>query len=617
MSQVPTLVLKRSDNDSQEEIFEVDNQILVGRSRKCDILLDDCLVSRSHALFQFKESTLFLTDLTSRNGTYVNQERIHELALKPGDEIKIGHSQLTYLSSKTEIDRSFEVVDDAAQSFATPIIKKALTLHTRHKITDSFLAHERRKRFLNQSDNTNISKDIISNYSDSAHSPPMIQGHEWFNIIFRINREIQTQVDPKEMALAVSDLLLSVLDGDRCLIALFDKNENLELYSVRNVNDKSRNVPVKISRMVAQQVTEERCALNINDIRQDKRFESSDSLLLSKIRSLLVAPIMIGNRVLGLIEVSRSDTIDAFTEAGLDLISIVGSMLGAALNHTEQIRKQEEYINGLKEAHKQLHNAQQDLIRSQQLAVIGRMASSINHEIGNLLMPLLEYHSAPSDDDDFDLFTPEELAYSCTQIKSLIEDIKYFSKGSDRQPEMIRCELSEQVGKATRFVQIDRNLFPPNGIDHIAIQLIFNDSPSVIMDPLQIGRVIINLLRNSAQALRSDQSENALIQIRVGVKGDCAYIEVDDNGPGIPQDLQDKLFEPFVSSKGEQGLGLGLDISRRIIHNHQGHINFSNKSDRGTIFEILLPLTPTFRAKVENSVPLNMTLSDDLEDTIP
>jgi signal transduction histidine kinase/pSer/pThr/pTyr-binding forkhead associated (FHA) protein len=617
MSQVPTLVLKRSDDDSQEELFEVNNQILVGRSRKCDILLDDCLVSRSHALFQFKESTLFLTDLTSRNGTYVNQERIHELALKPGDQIKIGHSQLTYLTSKTEVNRSFEVIDDAAQSFATPVIKKALTLHTRHRITDSFLAHERRKRFLNESDNTNIGKDIISNYSDNANLSPTIQGHEWFNIIFRINREIQTQVDPQEMALAVSDLLLSVLDGDRCLIALFDKNENLELYSVRNVNDKGRNVPVKISRMVAQQVTEERCALNINDIRQDKRFESSDSLLLSKIRSLLVAPIMIGNRVLGLIEVSRSDTIDAFTEAGLDLISIVGSMLGAALNHTEQIRKQEEYINGLKEAHQQLHNAQQDLIRSQQLAVIGRMASSINHEIGNLLMPLLEYHLAPSDDDDFDLFTPEELAYSCTQIKSLIEDIKYFSKGSDRQPEMIRCELSEQVGKATRFVQIDRNLFPPNGIGHIAIQLIFDDSPSVIMDPLQIGRVIINLLRNSAQALRSDQSENALIQIRVGVKGDCAYIEVDDNGPGIPQDLQDKLFEPFVSSKGEQGLGLGLDISRKIIHNHQGQINFSNKSDRGTIFEILLPLTPTFRAKIENSVPLSMTLSDDLEDTNP
>ena len=60
MSQVPTLLLKRSDDDSQEEVFEVSNQILVGRSRKCDILLDDCLVSRSHALFQFKNSTLFL-----------------------------------------------------------------------------------------------------------------------------------------------------------------------------------------------------------------------------------------------------------------------------------------------------------------------------------------------------------------------------------------------------------------------------------------------------------------------------------------------------------------------------------------------------------------------------
>ena len=86
---------------------------------------------------------------------------------------------------------------------------------------------------------------------------------------------------------------------------------------------------------------------------------------------------------------SRSDVVNAFSEAGLDLLSVVGSMIGGAIKSNEQLQKQEAHIKELKEAQRQLQLAQQDLVRSQQLAVLGRMASSINHEIGNLLMPLL------------------------------------------------------------------------------------------------------------------------------------------------------------------------------------------------------------------------------------
>jgi len=414
----------------------------------------------------------------------------------------------------------------------------------------------------------------------------------------------------------VSDLLLRVLDGDRCLIALFNAKNSLELYSVRAADQKSYPLAVKISQTVARQVTEERCALIVNDLKQDKRFEESDSLLLSEIRSLLVAPIMIGNRVLGLIEVSRSDSIDAFNEAGLDLLSIVGSMIGAALNHAEQLRTQQQYIEELKATHEQLRLAQQDLVRSQQLAVIGRMASSINHEIGNLLMPLLEYHALKSTRDasasgeELEMFSPEELSYSCTQIKSLIEDIKYFSKGADRQPEMMRCELAEQVEKAVRFVKIDRELFPQTGPRRVRLSTQISAHPKVIMDPLQIGRVIINLLRNAAQAMRS-QSEPREILIRVHVQDVMAIIEVIDNGPGVSEDVRARLFEPFFTTKGEQGLGLGLDISRRIVQNHCGRITFDRHEPRGTVFRISLPLNPTVRERSVDLLALISTRPDD------
>lgn len=584
MTQHLPCVVQGLNQDHEGKLFEIKDILVLGRSRKCDILIDDGLVSRAHAELHFRNGELWLKDLQSRNGTFVNQIRIDEVQLNPSDIFKVGRSEFLFVDPKLLPTTHLEVVDDSQRAFAEPVIKKTLILTPKH-ITDSFLVQPRRA-------DTGTDSGSSSGERGPRSSP------QWFEVIFQINRELQTQADPKAMSIAVSDLLLNVLDGDRCMIALFNADEQLELYSVRAADQKSYPYSVKISQTIAQQVTEERCALNINDLKQDKRFEESDSLLLSEIRSLLVAPIMIGNRVLGLIEVSRSDAIDAFSEAGLDLLSVVGSMIGAALNHAEQIDIKQQYIEELETTHKQLRLAQQDLVRSQQLAVIGRMASSINHEIGNLLMPLLEYHAMRSEnsedltEDELELFTPEELSYSCTQIKSLIEDIKYFSKGADRLPEMSRCDLSKQVEKAVRFVKIDRETFPQTGQHKITLITEILAHPKVIMDPLQVGRVIINLLRNAAQAMRG-QEETPIITIRVRLDAMKALIEVSDNGPGVPEEVKNRLFEPFFTTKGEKGLGLGLDISRRIISNHNGELSFEANEPRGTIFKISLPVNPT------------------------
>ena len=601
------MLLKGLNQEHQGRIFEIKDKLMMGRSRKCDVQLEDGLVSRNHAVFEVIDRQLYLSDLSSRNGTFHNQEPIEgQVLLSHGDKVRIGRSEFIFLDPSLLSASHFELVDDADYTFSEPVIKKDLTINAAH-ITDSFLLHERRG---------GSSDELESPESELAK-----RGPQWFEVLFLINREIQTQSDIKEMSLAVSQRLLSVLDGDRCVVALIDGEGKLDLHSICEANpNPDQSTPVKLSKAIMEQVIEGRCAINVNDISQDKRFEESNSLLLSKIRSFLVAPIMIGSQVLGLIEVSRSDVVNAFSEAGLDLLSVVGSMIGGAIKSNEQLQKQEAHIKELKEAQRQLQLAQQDLVRSQQLAVLGRMASSINHEIGNLLMPLLEHHTNQSEedeDDDFEMFTSEELAYSCTQIKSLIEDIKHFSRGTDRLPQMSRCDLGEQVLKATRFVQIDRDLFPRSGPNKIEFSLDCQGHPKVIIDPLQIGRVIINLLRNAAQAMRG-QDEMSWIDIRVGSDEGEAFVEVRDNGPGIPEEVRHKLFEPFISTKGDQGLGLGLDISRKIVLNHGGTLEFQLAENRGTIFKISLALNPTLRSATPElmnqiaSLPSVPTASDEL-----
>ena len=157
-----------------------------------------------------------------------------------------------------------------------------------------------------------------------------------------------------------------------------------------------------------------------------------------------------------------------------------------------------------------------------------------------------------------------------------------------------------------RFVTIDQELFPQKGPKCLKLELEISARPRVIMDPLQIGRVIINLLRNSAQAVRN-QKESPMISVRVQEGNGLAWVEVEDNGPGIPVEIRDSLFNPFVSTKGDQGLGLGLDISRRIIQNHKGTLDCDLERDSGALFRITLPFNPTIREKKMDVLPAAFT----------
>jgi len=110
----------------------------------------------------------------------------------------------------------------------------------------------------------------------------------------------------------------------------------------------------------------------------------------------------------------------------------------------------------------------------------------------------------------------------------------------------------------------------------------------VIADKDQFRRAIINLINNGIQSIPKDRKGI----LRVGLKKDMqwAYITVNDNGTGISEALQDRLFEPSFTTKSS-GMGLGLAITKKIIENFKGEIWFESTSDEGTTFFIKLPLS--------------------------
>jgi two-component system sensor kinase FixL len=111
----------------------------------------------------------------------------------------------------------------------------------------------------------------------------------------------------------------------------------------------------------------------------------------------------------------------------------------------------------------------------------------------------------------------------------------------------------------------------------------------VVADKIQIQQVILNLLRNAVEAVA--QQDEPQVRLAAEARDDSVYISITDNGPGLPEEVQAKLFQPFVSTK-RSGMGVGLSICHTIITAHGGQIWAEPNSGGGTIFRITLPVAP-------------------------
>src|SRR5206468_2445132 len=108
---------------------------------------------------------------------------------------------------------------------------------------------------------------------------------------------------------------------------------------------------------------------------------------------------------------------------------------------------------------------------------------------------------------------------------------------------------------------------------------------TAVVDLGRLKRIIYNLGRNAVEVL----SRGDRLGIALGAQSDALTLSVTDNGPGLPDELKARLFEPFVKSNKVNGNGLGLSIVKRFVDDHEGQIKVESEPGRGTSFEVRLP----------------------------
>jgi signal transduction histidine kinase len=229
-----------------------------------------------------------------------------------------------------------------------------------------------------------------------------------------------------------------------------------------------------------------------------------------------------------------------------------------------------------------LLKTQQALLESEQLATIGRMASSISHDLRHSLAAIVA-NSEFLCDGRLTVAQREELYQEVrtgvNQMTDLIDSLLEFA----RTRESMNPTYASIVETVQRAVQAVR-LHPRH--QGTLIEIHCNSQTSAWFDSRKLERALYNLLLNACEAAPSKEGR---VQVTVARTGSSLTIAVSDNGPGIAEPIRDKLFHPFVSYGKENGTGLGLTVVQKIVQDHGGNVFVERTSDARTVFRITIP----------------------------
>lgn len=233
-----------------------------------------------------------------------------------------------------------------------------------------------------------------------------------------------------------------------------------------------------------------------------------------------------------------------------------------------------------------LSRTQQQLLEAERLATIGRMASSISHDLRHSLAAIVanaEFlcESRLTSEQREDLY--QEVRVAVNQMTDLIDSLLEFS----RTRESLRPSFGSVKDCVERVVQ---SLRAHPEFHRVQVSIRQSGNSTGWFDSKKLERAFYNLLLNACEAVTPEQGciEVELKEVPGGVE-----IRVSDNGRGVPQSVRDTLFEPFISYGKENGTGLGLTVVQKIVQDHGGDVCVEKTSKDGTVFKVVLPLTST------------------------
>lgn len=254
---------------------------------------------------------------------------------------------------------------------------------------------------------------------------------------------------------------------------------------------------------------------------------------------------------------------------------------------------------------RRLKSAREELVAAERLATIGRMASSISHDLRHYLSAVyanaefLGYESIGAEEKT-ELLT--EIRQGVRGMTDLIESLLFFS----------RTGQSMQLSYESLPLLIDRSLAMVHAHpDAQNVRFVIGAMPQIDLwlDALKIERAIYNLLLNGCQAARQGAGDPEM-EISLSEESDRIVVSVADSGPGVPESVRVTLFQPFVSEGKPSGIGLGLTLAHKIAQEHGGGVTLEESKPGRTVFCLFLAKS-TLREFAESAQRLERSVATE------
>lgn len=296
------------------------------------------------------------------------------------------------------------------------------------------------------------------------------------------------------------------------------------------------------------------------------------------------APLNHHGALLGIIAVLRADG-QSFSEAEIRMLRSIGEQAALAVRNAQLYDELRSYAQNLEamvqERTEELRAAEAQLMRSEKLAALGRLAAGIAHEVNNPLQPVLNCLEVAIEDIEQNGTVDTEVLRvaenEVQRIKTIVSRLLDFSRPStsDKSTVDLRILVNEVLALTQR--QLERM--------RIRVQTTLQPVPEIIGNSTQLKQVMLNFLLNAMQAM----PDGGELRIDLYTEHDGVCMAVTDSGIGMDEQTIAQIFDPFYSTK-EDGTGLGLAVSYGIVQGHDGDIRVESRPGQGSCFTLWLPL---------------------------
>jgi PAS domain S-box-containing protein len=252
-----------------------------------------------------------------------------------------------------------------------------------------------------------------------------------------------------------------------------------------------------------------------------------------------------------------------------------------AESELENYRKHLEVL--VNERTQELEKVHVELVRKERLAALGELIATVSHEIRNPLGTIRNAvysigEAIGKNKMDFVNRALKLAESNITRCNRIINELLDFTR--NREIKLKRTEIDSWLNGV-----LDEQEFPKN------IECVRELHSGIVLpiDREYIRRAVNNVITNAIQALQEEDSRGNQLKVKSSVNGERLELSFIDTGPGIPDEIREKIFEPLFSTRSF-GIGLGVPIIKNIMEEHQGEVKFQSEVDKGTIVTLILPI---------------------------